>query len=85
MGSIKAFFTLVLIFVTTAVFSQQNDSLKVHLNHYTLTVGAGWQDFAGLGLKFYWEPEYRLSLGLEPSTFLSEGNSRRFISVGSVV
>jgi hypothetical protein len=80
MGRIKIGFTLVLIFFTLAVFSQQKDSVKVHLNHYTLTIGVGWthyinnleygdqdiqKNFAGLGLKFFWEPEYRLSLGLE--------------------
>ena len=69
-----------LICFTMAVFAQKKDSIKVRLNHYTLTVGAGWthyinnlenwdnnikKDFAGVGFKFYWEPEYRLSLGLE--------------------
>ena len=54
--------------------------MKVRLNHYTLTIGAGWthyinnlengvqeiqQNFAGVSFKFCWEPEYRLSLGLE--------------------
>ena len=65
---------------TLAGFSQQKDSVKVRLNHYTFTVGAGWthyinnlevydqnirKDFAGVSFKFFWEPEYRLSLGLE--------------------
>ena len=76
----KIIFTLILAFFTLAVFSQQKDSVKVHLNHYTLTIGAGWthyfnnlenwdnnihKDFAGVSFKFFWEPEYRLSLGLE--------------------
>lgn len=80
MGKIKTSFTLVLIFFTLVVFSQQKDSVKVRLNHYSLTFGTGWthyinnleygdkniqQDFAGVSLKFFWEPEYRLSLGLE--------------------
>jgi hypothetical protein len=80
MGRIKTGLTLVLIFFTLGVYSQKKDSVKVHLNHYTLTVGAGWthyinnleygdqgirKDFAGLSFKFFWEPEYRLSLGLE--------------------
>jgi hypothetical protein len=80
MGKIKTVFTLVLIFFTIGAFSQQKDSVKVRLNHYTLTVGVGWthfinnleygdqnirKDFAGVSLKFYWEPEHRLSLGLE--------------------
>jgi hypothetical protein len=49
--------------------------------HYSLAVGAGWshyinsletvdskdvgKDFIGISLRFLWEPEYRLSLGLE--------------------
>ena len=71
---------MVLAFLSVVVFSQKNDSVKVHLNHYTFTVGTGWthyintlemggqnlqKDFAGVSLKFFWEPEHRLSLGLE--------------------
>jgi hypothetical protein len=72
---------ILLVFCSIALFSQQKDSVKkVRLNHYSLTIGTGWthyynnleygdqkikQDFAGLSFKFYWEPEYRLSLGLE--------------------
>jgi hypothetical protein len=80
MRSIRTSLTLVLVFFTLALFSQQKDSVKVRLNHYTLTVGGGWthyinnlengdkdlrKDFAGISLKFFWEPEFRLSLGLE--------------------
>ena len=80
MGRLKTALTLVLIFFTLVVFPQQKDSVKVCLNHYTLTVGAGWthyinnleygdqnirQNFAGISFKFFWEPEHRLSLGLE--------------------
>lgn len=80
MDRIKTGFTLVLIFLTLVVFSQQKDNVKVRLNHYTLTIGAGWthyinnlengvqeiqKNFAGVSFKFFWEPEYRLSLGLE--------------------
>ena len=71
---------MVLALFALAGYSQHADSIKVHLNHYTLTLGTGWthyinnleygnqhirQDFAGVSLKFFWEPEYRLSLGLE--------------------
>ena len=71
---------MVLVFLSVVVYSQKNDSLKVRLNHYTLTIGAGWthyinnlqmggenlqKDFAGVSVKFFWEPEHRLSLGLE--------------------
>ncbi|MCX6303767.1 MAG: hypothetical protein NT040_02255 [Bacteroidetes bacterium] len=80
MGRIKTVLTLVLIFFTLVVFSQQKDSVKVRLNHYTLTIGPGWthyidnmdygvqkirKDFAGVSFRFLWEPEHRLSLGLE--------------------
>lgn len=80
MDKIKAAFALLLIFTSPVLFAQQQDSARVRLNHYTFTVGVGWshyidnfeygnkdlkQDFAAVGLKFYWEPEFRLSLGLE--------------------
>ena len=80
MGRIRAVIPMVLVFLSVVVYSQKNDSVKVRLNHYTLTIGTGWthyinnlemgdqnlqQDFAGVSLKFFWEPEYRLSLGLE--------------------
>ena len=80
MGKIKTSLTLVLVFFTMVLFSQKNDNVKVHLNHYTFTFGMGWshyinnldygvqkiqQDFIGFSGKFYWEPEHRLSLGLE--------------------
>ena len=80
MGKIKTGLTLLLVFFNMVVFSQKNDSKKVRLNHYTFTFGAGWthyinnldygvqkiqQDFIGFSGKFYWEPEHRLSLGLE--------------------
>ncbi len=71
---------MVLVSLSVVVYSQKNDSLKVRLNHYTLTIGTGWthyinnlemggqnlqKDYAGVSLKFFWEPEHRLSLGLE--------------------
>jgi len=73
-------FIFLVLFFNVSVFSQKNDSLKVKLNHYSLTIGAGWTHFinnleigkdnatinsAGVSLKFFWEPEHRLSLGLE--------------------
>ncbi len=76
----RAFVLLTLIFATVAVYSQKSDSVRLHLNRYTLTIGTGWthyintleiggqniqQDFAGVSLKFFWEPEHRLSLGME--------------------
>lgn len=80
MNRIKIVFALVLVFLSLVVFSQQKDSVKVRLNHYTFTIGAGWShyinnlengdqnmknDFAALSFRFFWEPEHRLSLGLE--------------------
>jgi hypothetical protein len=80
MGKIRTGLTLILVCFTLFVFSQKQDSVKVRLNHYSFTIGAGWthyynnldygdqkikKDFAGLSFKFYWEPEHRLSLGLE--------------------
>lgn len=53
---------------------------KLKLNHYSLTIGVGWTHYintlvigkedaytnsAGVSFKFFWEPEHRLSLGLE--------------------
>ena len=63
-----------------ALFSQTNDGGKVRLNHYSLAVGTGWshyinnleygdnnirQNFVGISFMFFWEPEHRLSMGLE--------------------
>lgn len=79
---IKRKITLLLIFLlfTVPSFSQKNDSARISLNHYSLTVGFGWShyinslelgkdeaaiNFPGVSLKFFWEPEHRLSLGLE--------------------
>jgi len=61
--------------------AQTNDSIPKTRSHFTLAVGAGWshyfanmdlvparnvqKDFIGTSFRFMWEPEYRLSLGLE--------------------
>jgi opacity protein-like surface antigen len=80
MGRKTTFIALVLVFLSLAAFPQQKDSVTARLNHYSLTFGTGWthyidnleygvdkirKDFAGVSLKFFWEPEHRLSLGLE--------------------
>ena len=36
---------MVLVFLSVVVYSQKNDSVKVRLNNYTLTVGAGWTHY----------------------------------------
>ncbi|MEI6682571.1 MAG: hypothetical protein WCO44_08085 [Bacteroidota bacterium] len=84
MGKKRTGLTVLLVFIAIAVFSQHKDTLKARINHYSFTVGTGWshyfnnleygdnnirQDFAGLSCRFYWEPEYRLSLGLESGYF----------------
>lgn len=71
---------LMILFCAFSTLAQKKDSLKVVLNHYSLTLGLGWSHFinsleigkekaiidaAGVSLKFFWEPEHRLSLGLE--------------------
>jgi hypothetical protein len=71
---------LLIILLVPSSFAVKRDSTKVSLNHYSLTIGAGWTHYinslvigkdnatinsAGLSLKFFWEPEHRLSLGLE--------------------
>ena len=80
MGRKTLVITFVMVLFSLALFSQQEDSVKERLNHYTFTIGTGWthyvnnleygnknmkNDFAGVSFKFFWEPEYRLSLGLE--------------------
>ena len=76
----RGFITWLLLLPALLVFSQQKESVKVHMNHYSLMVGVGWthyidnleygdnnirKDFAGVSMQFFWEPEHRLSLGLE--------------------
>ena len=72
---------LLFIFFSGTLYAQKKDSVKVkRTNHYSLAVGAGWTHYintleigadkastnsAGVSLKFFWEPEHRLSLGLE--------------------
>jgi len=69
------------IFFPAVLYPQQKDSVRVKRNnHYSLAIGLGWTHYintleigkdnaninsAGLSLKFFWEPEFRLSLGLE--------------------
>ena len=74
------YITITLVLLSLSLFPQQKDSVKVKLNHYSLTIGTGWthyfnnlengdkdlhEDFAGVSFRFYWEPEHLLSLGLE--------------------
>ncbi|MCX6242243.1 MAG: hypothetical protein NTX43_10600 [Bacteroidetes bacterium] len=61
--------------------AQPGDSIPKTRSHYTLAIGTGWshyfanmdivparnvqKEFIGTSFRFMWEPEYRLSLGLE--------------------
>lgn len=71
---------LLMFFLVPSVFADKKDTTKVSKNHYSLAVGIGWSHYintleigkdnasinsAGLSMKFFWEPEHRLSLGLE--------------------
>lgn len=68
------------LFIAPVVVSQVNDPVKVKRNHYSLAIGLGWAHYLntleiggdqatinslGLSMRFFWEPEHRLSLGLE--------------------
>lgn len=79
MKTTKILLSLILLLAAHAAFTQQAEPAKTKLNHYSLTLGVGWthyinnmetadqkvaQDFIGISGKFYWEPEYRISLGL---------------------
>lgn len=71
---------LLLLSAPIAGLAAKKDSTKVSLNHYSLAIGLGWVHYIntleigkdeattnslGVSLKFFWEPEHRLSLGLE--------------------
>jgi hypothetical protein len=80
MAKRQVFFIILSLFLSAPAFSQKADSLKIKRNYYSLAIGAGWAHYinsleigkdeatinsVGISLKFYWEPEHRLSLGLE--------------------
>lgn len=71
---------LLTIILVHSANAAEKDSTKVNLNHYSLAIGLGWAHYintleigkeqattnsAGVSMKFFWEPEHRLSLGLE--------------------
>jgi len=72
---------MILFGITSAYSQEKKDTIvKKRLNYYSLTIGTGWshyinsmelgkenakEDFIDLSLRFLWEPEHRLSLGLE--------------------
>jgi hypothetical protein len=85
---------LLIFLLVPAVFAVKKDSTKVSLNRYSLAIGMGWShyintlevgtdqaktNFVGVSLKFFWEPEHRLSLGLETGMYrLYKGQSKNY-------
>jgi len=97
---------LLCLFGVWTASCQTNDSIPKTRSHFTLAAGAGWshyfanmdlvpakqvqKDFIGTSFRFMWEPEYRLSLGLETgfyrifrvdSTIASEYNMKSRMNV----
>lgn len=80
MKRIKITLSLIFMALIVGSYAQNSEGTKVKLNHYSFTIGAGWthyidnldygndnlkNNYLGVSGKFFWEPEYRLSLGLE--------------------
>ncbi|MEI6434260.1 MAG: hypothetical protein WCP32_05395 [Bacteroidota bacterium] len=76
----QIFFALLILSIAPSLFSQEKNSFTEKRNHYSLAVGVGWAHYinsleighdeatinsAGISFRFFWEPEHRLSLGLE--------------------
>jgi hypothetical protein len=72
---------LLCLLISLTIQAQTNDSIPKIKSRYSVAIGTGWshyfsnmdlvpsrnvnKDFIGTSLRFMWEPEYRLSLGLE--------------------
>ena len=80
MGTKKTTLIILFFLTALASFATQKDSLQSKPTRFSVALGNGWthyidnldygnqnlnKDFAGLSLRFLWEPEYRLSLGAE--------------------
>lgn len=80
MAKRQLFIFVIFLFLSCTGFSQHADSVKARKNYYSLTAGVGWAHYInsleigkdnatinsiGISVKFFWEPEHRLSLGLE--------------------
>jgi hypothetical protein len=76
----KISFYLFLLILTPGLAHAQTPAKSPRLNHYSFAMGLGWTHYIntleigkdnatinspGLSLRFFWEPEHRLSLGLE--------------------
>ncbi len=77
-------FVLIFLLTALAAFPQQTDEAAVKPLRYSLSLVTGWthyidnleygnqnlsKDFAGFSFRFFWEPEYRLSLGAETGSY----------------
>jgi hypothetical protein len=84
MGRKKITFVLVLLLTALAAFSQQDKPSQEKPTRFSIALGTGWthyydnmqygnqnlgKDFAGFSFRFFWEPEYRLSLGVETGSY----------------
>jgi hypothetical protein len=75
------FSCLLCLLISLTIQAQSNDSIPKVKSRYSIAIGTGWshyfsnmdlvspenvsKDFIGTSFRFMWEPEYRLSLGLE--------------------
>lgn len=75
---------MVFLLIALAAFSQLQETATTKPVRFSLSLGTGWthyidnleygnqnisKDFAGFSFRFYWEPEYRLSLGAETGSY----------------
>lgn len=101
MAKIRIILMMIFMFIVLPAFSQQNEHEIKRLSHFSFSVGTGWthyinnldygaekisQDFAGISSQFFWEPEYRLSLGMETGYYkLFEFNEELTYNITSEV
>jgi hypothetical protein len=71
---------LILVLTSSQAYPQKNNAAHERPDHFSLAAGSGWThyfnnleygdknivtDFSGVSLRFFWETEYKLALGLE--------------------
>ncbi|MEI6888955.1 MAG: hypothetical protein ACOYM0_05365 [Bacteroidales bacterium] len=77
--------TVIILFCLLACFNVRSQEGNSRVTHFSLAIGAGWshyfanmdlvparnvhKEFIGTSFQFMWEPEYRLSLGLETGLY----------------
>jgi hypothetical protein len=74
------FLVFYLLMITATLAQSESSVPNIKRNHYSFAIGLGWTHYIntleigkdqakinspGLSLRFFWEPEHRLSLGLE--------------------